>query len=56
MTAYATKLTRSPQAMGKKDVAALRAAGLDDEEIHETCQVVAYFNYANRITNGLGVA
>ena len=34
---------------------ACRAAGLDDQAILELNQVVAYFNYANRTVQGLGV-
>lgn len=41
--------------MGPEDIADLRAAGWEDREIHDACQVVAYFNYINRIADGLGV-
>jgi uncharacterized peroxidase-related enzyme len=37
-------------------VASMRAMGLDDGEILEVNQVVAYFNYANRTVLGLGVS
>jgi len=53
---YARKLTVSPGAMVKSDVDALRSAGYDDGEILEINQVCAYFNYANRLLNGLGVS
>jgi len=33
----------------------LRAAGFDDVGISSATQVVAYFNYINRIAEGLGV-
>ncbi len=52
---YAEKLTTAPDAMTKSDVEALRAAGLDDGEILEANQIISYFNYANRLLNGLGV-
>lgn len=52
---YAEKLTLSPGAMVEADVAALRAAGLDDGQILEANQIVGYFNYVNRCLNGLGV-
>lgn len=55
MCAYAEKLTRTPAAMVEQDVIDLRAVGWSDEEIHDACQVVAYFNYVNRIADGLGV-
>jgi len=41
--------------MEKTDVDALRTAGCDDGEILEVNQVCAYFNYSNRLLNGLGV-
>jgi alkylhydroperoxidase family enzyme len=41
--------------MQKPDVDALHAAGCDDGEILEVNQVCAYFNYSNRLLNGLGV-
>jgi uncharacterized peroxidase-related enzyme len=52
---YAEKLTMTPGSMTEPDVAALRAAGLDDGAILEANQIVCYFNYVNRSINGLGV-
>jgi uncharacterized peroxidase-related enzyme len=52
---YAAKLTEAVGAMDAADVAALRDAGCDDGEILEVNQVCAYFNYSNRLLNGLGV-
>lgn len=52
---YAEKLTLSPGAMEPGDVAALRDAGWSDGEILEINQIICYFNYANRLLNGLGV-
>lgn len=52
---YALKLTRRPGDMGKEDVDRLRRAGFDDLAIHDACQVVAYFNFVNRVADGLGV-
>lgn len=52
---YADKLTLFVGDMEKPDVDALRNAGCDDGEILEVNQVVAYFNYSNRLLNGLGV-
>jgi len=52
---YAVKLTTAPQSMVESDVASLRDAGLGDGEILDVCQVVAYYNYANRLADGLGV-
>ena len=55
MLVYADKLTVSPGKMVKSDVDELRNAGLSDGEILEVNQIVGYFNYANRLLNGLGV-
>lgn len=55
MLRYAEKLTLRPGEMVEADVAALREAGLDDGEILEVNQIVGYFNYVNRLLNGLGV-
>jgi NAD(P)H-hydrate epimerase len=41
--------------MSEADVLAVRAAGFDDRAIVDANQVVAYFNYVNRIAEGLGV-
>ena len=34
---------------------ALRAHGLADEAIHDAIQVIAYFNYINRVAEGVGI-
>ena len=41
--------------MVESDLAPLRAAGLSDRDIVDLNQVVAYFNYVNRVADGLGV-
>jgi uncharacterized peroxidase-related enzyme len=52
---YVRKLTEAPQVMTEADIVAVRDAGADDGEILEANQVCAYFNYSNRLLNGLGV-
>ena len=52
---YAGKLTTEVGAMTEADIEAVRAASADDGEILEVNQVCAYFNYSNRLLNGLGV-
>lgn len=52
---YAEKLTHSPASITAADIERLRSAGLDDQAISSATQVVAYFNYINRIAEGLGV-
>jgi uncharacterized peroxidase-related enzyme len=52
---YATKLTRAPGQVTADDIAALRAEGLDDLEIVDLNNIVGYYNYINRVANGLGL-
>ena len=52
---YAKKLTSSVQTMQETDITNLQKLGITDGEILEVNQVVAYFNYSNRLLNGLGV-
>lgn len=52
---YAAKLTLDVGDMEKRDVDLLHEAGCSDGEILEVNQVTAYFNYSNRLLNGLGV-
>jgi uncharacterized peroxidase-related enzyme len=55
MLRYAEKLTLRPSDMVHEDVLALKEAGAGDGEILELNQIVGYFNYVNRLLNGLGV-
>ena len=52
---YAAKLTTDVASMEISDIEALRHYGCTDGEILEVNQVAAYFNYSNRLLNGLGV-
>ena len=52
---YTEKLTLKPGTMAQSDVQALKDAGIDDGEILEANQIIGYFNYVNRLLNGLGV-
>lgn len=52
---YAENLTLTPSRTGAGGVRRLRDAGWSDRAIHDATQVVAYFNYINRIGDGLGV-
>ena len=52
---YAERATAAPTGrLREADLAPLRAAGLSDAEIHDAVQVIAYFNYINRIADCLG--
>lgn len=55
LCAWAEKLTLRPAEACREDLDALRELGWSDRELHDACQVVAYFNYVNRLADGLGV-
>lgn len=52
---FAEKLTVTPAQVKKADVIGLRNLGLTDRDIVDLVQVIAFFNYINRIADGLGV-
>lgn len=52
---YARKLTLDPATVTAADLEPIRRAGYDDRAIHDLCSIVAYFNFVNRIADGLGV-
>ena len=52
---YAVKLTLEPWNVERDDVEALRAIGFDDRAIVDANQASSYFNYVNRVADGLGV-
>ena len=52
---YALKLTVRPWDMREEDLDPLRRLGMSDRDIVDGNQVVAYFNYVNRVADGLGV-
>ena len=56
LLAFAEKLTDECAAVRRADIDHLRSHGFDDAGISSCVQVVAYFNYINRIAEGLGVA
>ncbi len=52
---FAIKLTLSPGEMEAGDIETLRRLGFQDDQITVATQVISYFNYINRIADGLGV-
>lgn len=52
---YAVKLTKMPGQVTRSDVQRLQDAGFSDAQITVAAQVISYFNYINRIADGLGV-
>ena len=55
MLDYAWKMTAKPAETGEADRQALCDAGFTAEEIFDITDVVAYFNYTNRMTHGLSM-
>ncbi len=55
MLRYAARLTLEPAQITAADVTELRRVGWDDRAIHDICAITAYFNFVNRIADGLGV-
>jgi len=53
---YARVLTSQPSEVHEANVRALRACGLNDEAVLHACQIVAYFNFVNRLAQGLDVS
>lgn len=52
---FADKLTRKPFDITREDVQAVRQAGWDEQALLETVLAVAWFNFINRISAGLGL-
>ncbi len=55
MLTFAVKLTVTPGEMTPGDVDGLRAAGFSDRDVLDIVEVTAYYAYANRIADGLGI-
>ena len=52
---YAWKMTSIPQEVCEADREALFEFGFKADEIFEINDVIAYFNYTNRMTHGIGI-
>ena len=52
---FADKLTRRPGDIEESDVEELRKHGWDEAAVFETALTVAYFNFVNRVSIGLGL-
>ncbi len=52
---FAEKLTSETWAMEQADIDRLKSCGLDDRGVSDAVEVIAFFNYINRIADGLGV-
>ena len=52
---FADKLTRKPQEIEDADIEAVKKTGWDDAAVRETVLTVAFFNFINRVSLGLGL-
>lgn len=52
---YVYKVTLESDSVSEDDIALLSSAGFSDEDILSVNLIASYFNFVNRIANGLGV-
>jgi len=55
MLDYAVKLTKTPWEMAQEDVDTLRGEDFSDAAILDINQITGYYNFVNRLADGLGV-
>ena len=55
MLDYVAKLTRHAYRVTPEDIDGLRAHGFDDRAILQINLIASYFNFINRVADGLGV-
>ena len=55
MLNYAAKLTKEPWRVVPADLDKLRNVGFDDRGILQINLIASWFNYINRVADGLGV-
>jgi uncharacterized peroxidase-related enzyme len=55
MLSYVEKLTMNPVSVWRDDMDALRAVGFDDTAVLQITLIASFFNYINRVADGLGV-
>jgi len=55
MVEYAVRLTEWPSAIEEADIEGLRSTGFSDADILDINLITSYFNFVNRIAEGLGV-
>lgn len=56
MLDYVAVLTRAPVEITRANVETLRSYGFDDTAILQINLIASWFNYINRVADGLGVA
>lgn len=52
---YAVKLTQTPKEISQNDLYRLRSQGFTDEQLVDAVHCIGYFNFINRVLDGLGV-
>jgi uncharacterized peroxidase-related enzyme len=52
---FAVKLTKLPSAVRRDDLDSLREQGFTDEQLVDAVHCISYFNFINRVLDGLGV-
>ena len=55
MLDYVAKVTLKPAEVSREDIDSLRAHGFDDKAILQINLIASWFNYINRVADGLGV-
>jgi uncharacterized peroxidase-related enzyme len=55
MLGYVEKLTINPVSVWRDDMDTLQAVGFDDTAILQITLIASFFNYINRVADGLGV-
>ncbi len=55
MLRFAEKLTDAPEQMGQADVDALIETGWSEQAVEDAINVVALFNYVNRLVDAVGI-
>jgi uncharacterized peroxidase-related enzyme len=55
MLDYAAKVTTQPARVARDDVERLRQVGFTDQAILQINLIASWFNYINRVADGLGV-
>ena len=55
MLDYVARLTVKPYSMTESDVKTLRDHGFDDTAILQVNLIASWFNYINRVADGLGI-
>ena len=52
---FAVKLTKQPSAVRREDLDAIRGHGFTEEQLVDAVHCISYFNFINRVLDGLGI-